>query len=101
MEELVKRLQEEAGLTQEQAIDAVAVLKNYMDSEEVEVDWDKFFKQKLEDLKEKSTNLYNNASKQTQGLTDKVINKVDELADKARKGAHDISQKAADFFDDK
>jgi len=101
MEDLFKKLQDEAGLTQEQAVKAVSVVKEYMDKEGLEIDWEKFFKGKAEDFKEKAKNLFSNVSKHTQDYTEKFTDKVDDFADKARKSAHDLSQKAADFFDDK
>lgn len=101
MENLVKRLQDEAGLTEEQAIKAISVIKDYMDKEGIEIDWGKFFKGKAEDFKEKAKELFSNVSDQTQSYSEKIADKLDDLAERARKGAHDLSQKAADFFDDK
>lgn len=101
MEDLIKRLQEQAGLTQDQAIKAISVIKDYMDKEGLEIDWSKFFKGKAEDFKEKAKELFSNVSSQTQGYSNKIVDKFDDLAEKARKGAHDLSQKAADFFDDR
>lgn len=101
MENLIKRLQEEAGLTQDQAVKAISVIKDYMDKEGLDIDWSKFFKGKAEDFKEKAKELFSNVSNQTQSYSDKIADRLDDLADKARKGAHDLSQKAADFFDDR
>ncbi len=101
MEDLIKKLQDEAGLTQDQAIKSVSVVKDYMDKEGLDIDWEKFFKGKSEDFLEKARGLFSNVSKQTQSYTDKLVDKVDDFADKARKGAHDLTQKAADFFDEK
>ncbi|MBB4035724.1 hypothetical protein GGR21_001619 [Dysgonomonas hofstadii] len=101
MENLINKLQSEAGLTQDQAIKAIAVVKDYMDKEGLDIDWEKFFKGKSEDFIAKAKELFQNVSKQTQSYTDKIADKVDDFADKARKSAHDLSQKAADFFDDK
>lgn len=101
MENLIKRLQDEAGLTQDQAIKALAVVKDYMDKEGLDIDWEKFFKGKGEAFFEKAKGLFASASKQTQSYADKLSDKVDNISDKARKSAHDLSQKAADFFDDK
>ncbi|MDH6309119.1 hypothetical protein M2451_001690 [Dysgonomonas sp. PFB1-18] len=101
MEDLIKKLQDEAGLTQDQAIKSVSVVKDYMDKEGLDIDWEKFFKGKSEDFLDKARGLFSNVSKQTQSYTDKLVDKVDDFADKARKGAHDLSQKAADFFDER
>lgn len=101
MENLIKKLQEEVGLTQDQAIKSISTIKDYMDKEGMEIDWDKFFKGKTDDFLSKAKGLFFNVSKQTQNYTDKIVDKVDNFADRARKGAHDLSQKAADFFDEK
>ncbi|MDR2947953.1 MAG: hypothetical protein ACK5KL_08530 [Dysgonomonas sp.] len=94
MENLIKKLQDEAGLTTEQAVKAVSIVKDYMDKEGLDIDWDKFFKGKTEDFLSKARNLFSDVSKQTQSYTDKFVDKVDDIADKARK-------KASDFFDEK
>lgn len=101
MENLIKKLQNEAGLTEEQAIKAISVIKDYMDKEGIEIDWSKFFKGKAEEFKEKAKGLFSNVSDQTQSYSEKIADKLDDLAEKARKSAHDLSQRAADFFDDK
>ena len=100
MEDLIKRLQDEAGLTEDQAVKSIGVIKDFMDKEGLKIDWNSFFKGN-DDLSDKAKALYNNMTKQTQSYTEKIVDKVDELASKAKKGAHDISQKAADFFDEK
>lgn len=101
MEDLVKRLQTEVGLTEEEAIKSISVVKDYMDKEGLDIDWEKFFKGKSEDFIEKARVLFANVSKQTQSYTDKIVDKVDSFADKAKKSAQDLSQKAADFFGEK
>ncbi|WP_185154643.1 hypothetical protein [Dysgonomonas sp. 511] len=101
MENLIKKLQDEVGLTQDQAIKAVGVVMDYMDKEGLDIDWEKFFKGKSEDVVNKVKSFFSNVSKQTQSYTDKLADKVDDIAEKTRKSAHDISQKAADFFDEK
>lgn len=90
MENLIKKLQDEVGLTQDEAIKTISIVKEYMDKEGLEIDWDKFFKGKSEDFIEKARDLFTNVSKQTQSYTDKIVDKIDDFADKARKGAHDL-----------
>ncbi|MFT3994486.1 MAG: hypothetical protein QM660_09270 [Dysgonomonas sp.] len=101
MENLIKKLQEEAGLSEEQAIKSIAVIKDFMDKEGIDIDWDKFFKGKYEDFVDQVKNIYSNVSKQTQEYSDKIVDKFDDIATKAKKGAHDLSKKATDFFDSK
>lgn len=73
MEDLIKELQEKAGLTRDQAIRAIEVVKDYMKNSDAEIDWEKFFKEKLEDLREK-----------VKTTTSKVVDAVDDIADQAR-----------------
>ncbi|MDU1892192.1 MAG: hypothetical protein E6767_16030 [Dysgonomonas sp.] len=101
MENLIKKLQEEVGLTETEAIKSLSIIKEYMDKEGMEVDWEKFFKGKTQEFLAKAKELFANVSTRTQPYTEKFADTVDDLMDKARKSAQDISQKAADFFDDK
>ncbi|MBK5721189.1 hypothetical protein JGH11_09940 [Dysgonomonas sp. Marseille-P4677] len=101
IDELIKRLQTEVGLTEDEAIKSISVMKDHMDKEGLDIDWEKFFKGKTEDFLKKAKILFGNVSKQTQSYTDKLVDKVDDFADKARKSAHDLSKRAADFFDEK
>ncbi len=101
MENIIKRLQEEAGLSEEQAIKALTVVKDFMDKEGLSIDWSKFFKGKYEDLTDSLKELYKKVTGQSQTYSEKISDTVDNLTNKVRKGAHDLSQKAADFFDEK
>ncbi|WP_029904482.1 hypothetical protein [Prevotella sp. 10(H)] len=101
MENLVKRLQTEVGLTEDEAIKSISVVKDYMDKEGLEIDWEKFFKGKSQEFIVKAKEMFESISKHTHVYTDKFVDKVDNFTDKARKSAHDFSQKAADFFDEK
>ena len=101
MENLVKKLQDEVGLTEEEAIKTLSIVKQFMDDEGLEIDWNKFFKGKYEDFADSVKRIYEKATTQSQVYTDKFADKVENLAAKAKKGAHDLSQKAADFFDEK
>lgn len=100
MENLIKKLQDEVGLTQEQAIKTLSTVKDYMDKENLKIDWNKFFKGKYEDFADKVKALSDKVNEKTQPYTEMISDKVDEVVSKAKKGAHDLSQKAADFFDD-
>lgn len=100
MEDLVKKLQDEVGLTEDEAIKTLSIIKNYMDDEHLEIDWDKFFKGKYGDFSNKVKSIYENVTSQGKSYTDKFADKVGDLADKARKSAHDLTQKAADILSD-
>lgn len=101
MEDLVKKLQEEVGLTEKQANESIDIIKEFLKKNGAEIDWEKFLKSKIGEIKDKAGHFYTNASEKTQTYTDKLVDTVDDLTAKARKGAHDLTQKAADFFDDK
>ena len=90
MENLIERLQEEAQLSREQAIKSVSIMKDYIDKEGIDIDWDKFFKGRSEDFVEKARGLFSTVSKQTQSYTDKIVDRIDNFADKAKKGAQDL-----------
>lgn len=90
MENLIKRLQEEAQLSREQAIKSVSIMKDYIDKEGIDIDWDKFFKGRSEDFVEKARGLFSSVSKQTQSYTDRIVDKIDNFADKAKRGAQDL-----------
>jgi gas vesicle protein len=86
MEKLIEKLKEEAQLTQEQAIKAISIMKDYMDKEGMDIDWEKFFKGKSEDFIVKARSLFSTVSKQT----DNIVDKIDDFADKVKKGAQDL-----------
>jgi hypothetical protein len=90
MEKLIEKLQEEAQLTQEQAIKAISIMKDYMDKEEMDIDWEKFFKGKSEDFIVKTRSLFSTVSKQTHSYTDNIVDKIDDFAGKVKKGAQDL-----------
>lgn len=90
MDDLVKKLEEEIGLSQDEALKAILIIKDYMDNKGVDIDWNTLFKGKSEDFIDKAKGIFSNVTKQTQDYTDKIVDKIDSLADKARKGAKDI-----------
>ena len=87
MDNLLKRLQNEAGLSEDQAVKAVKVVKDFMDKEGLDIDWSKFFKGKYEDLSGKAKSLF-----------DRLTDKADDLIDKAKDEAKDLGNKASRFF---
>lgn len=99
MDDLLKKLQDEVGLTEDQAIKAISVIKDQMEKGNFNVDWDKFFKGKYDVFLDKAQHVYQDASKGASKYADKLSGKADDLADSARIKLRDLSQKAADFFD--
>lgn len=100
MENLQKRLQEEAGLTEEQAAKVLAVVTDFMDKEGFDIDWEKFFKGKYHDIKGQAKVLLDVLSEKAEKYSDKLEDKVEDLTIQAKRTARDLSQKASDLLDD-
>lgn len=100
MENLVNRLRDEADLTEEQAIKVLSIVKDYMDNNDVKIDWNKFFKGKLDEFSLKFQELSNKVNEKAEPYVDKVSEAVDDFVAKAKRSAHDLSMKAADFFEE-
>ncbi len=100
MDNLLKRLQEEAGLTEDQAVKALVVVKDYMDKEGFEIDWEKFFKGKYGDLKGQAKSLLEVLSKKANEYSNKLEDKMEDITIQAKRTARDLSQKASEYLDD-
>lgn len=100
MENLLKRLQDEAGLTEEQATKTVSIIKDFMDKEGFEIDWEKFFKEKYTNLQGQAKSLFDVISKKANEYSNKIEDKVEDLGIHAKRTARDLSQKASDLLDD-
>ena len=87
MDNLIKRLQNEAGLTQEQAIKSLSIVKDFMDKEDIKIDWEKFAKGKYENFTDKAKEMYDNIS-----------DKAEDLATEAQRKMRDLSHKASDMM---
>lgn len=100
MENLIKRLQEEVGLTEEQALQTVAVVKDFMDKEDISVDWNKFFKGKYEEFRTKTKSFMKGVSHKVDSLSDKVFDKAEDIATHTKRTARDLSKKIYDKLND-
>lgn len=100
MENLLKRLQDEVGLTEEQAVKTISVVKDFMDKEGLAIDWEKFFKNKYDDLKDQAKSLFDVLSDKAREYTNKIEDTVEDLSVQAKRAARDLSQKASDYLDD-
>lgn len=85
MENLIKKLQEEAGISEDQAIKAVSAMKKFMDEEGIDIDWGKFFKGKYEEYGEKAKDLYEKLSVKADDLVDKAGDFVEKAKDEVSK----------------
>lgn len=100
MENLLKRLQEEVGLSQDQASKAMYVVKDFMDKEGISIDWEKFFKGKYDDLKGQAKSMFDVFSGKARQYSNIIEDKVEDLSIEAKRVARDLSQKASDLLDD-
>lgn len=87
MDNLIKKLQEEVGLTEEQAIKTMITVKHFMDQEEMHIDWGKFFDHKVDKYSDKIKNLLG-----------QLVDKADGMMDKAKDSVKDIGTKTGHFF---
>lgn len=100
MEDLLKRLQNEAGLNEDQSIKAMEIIKDFMDKEGIEIDWEKFFKEKYVDLKGHAKSLFEVFSHKTREYSNVIEDKVEDFSIQAKRTARDLAQKASDLLDD-
>ncbi len=100
MENLVKRLQEEVGLTEEQALQTIAVMKDFMDKEDISVDWNKFFKGKYDDFVKSTASFMKKFSRKVDEFSDKFSDKAEDFAIHTKRAARDISKKIYDKLND-
>lgn len=100
MENLLKKLQEEAGLSEEQSAKVMVIIKDFMDKEGFDIDWEKFFKGKFEDFRGQAKSFFDSLSHRAAEYSDKLEDTVEDLAIQAKRTARDLSQKASDFLDD-
>ncbi|MFR9166233.1 MAG: hypothetical protein ACLVKO_08505 [Dysgonomonas sp.] len=98
MDDLITKLETEAGLTHEQAIKVISVMKDYMDNEGMDVDWEKFFKGKYKEFLSKTKAFYNNYTQHAEDYSYKIADKVEDMAIQAKRTARDISKKASDLL---
>ncbi len=100
MENLIEKLQKEAGLTEDQAINAIAVIKDYMDEEGISIDWNVFFKGKYNEFLKRSKSIAENISHKMDDLSDKVSDKVEDISTQAKRTVRDFSKKVYDKLND-
>lgn len=92
MENLLKRLQNEAGLTEEQATNALRVIVDFMDKEGIDIDWDKFLSGKYEKFREQSQSFFDSLAKKTREYTNTFSDKTEDIITDAKRKIRDIAQ---------
>lgn len=100
MENLMQRLQDEVGLTEEQALETIAVVKDFMDEENISVDWNKFFKGKYNEFTKKTATFAKKFSRKMDDISDKVSDKAEDIAIQTKRGVRDLSKKIYDKLND-
>ncbi len=96
MGSLVSKLQNEAGLTEEQAKKAMSCVRSYMIENDL-VDWDDFFEAKTREISSKAQKAWTELTGKSENWSDKI----EEWSDKANKMIKDARNKTADFIADK
>ncbi|NDV66404.1 hypothetical protein [Bacteroides sp. 224] len=92
MENLIKRLQVEAGLTEEQAKRSVMVVMDFMDKEGMDIDWSKYLTGKYEKIKDQSKSFFDSLSHKAKEYSDIISDKAEDLMTEAKRKVRDISE---------
>ena len=95
METLIGKLESEAGLTQEQAIKAIQVFNEYLNENDLKIDWEEFIKAKSHKVSEATKNAFNQLfdpswSERASDNINTMTNKAKETINKARNAAADF-----------
>lgn len=101
MDELIKKLQNEAGISEQEAISSISIIKKYMDEHRPEINWERFFIEKHNCITEKTKELYAEMIRKTREYSDKIEEKAEDLTLKAKRKANNLNRRATDFSDDK
>lgn len=99
MENLIQKLQTEAGLTKEQSYDTLKVIKEFMDNEGISIDWNKFVKGKYDHLSGEAKEDFQKISHKIDDWSDKVSDKVEDAGIKAKREIRDFSKDVRNNFD--
>lgn len=91
MENLIKRLQSEAGLTEEQAKKAVMVVMDFMEKEGMDIDWSEYLSGKYEKFKEQSQTFFDSVAKKSKEYSNTLADKAEDLVTEAKRKIRDIT----------
>ncbi len=100
MEKLITKLQNEVGLTYEQAIQTIACVKEYLNENGIEPDWDDFLKKKAKTLSESAKEKLDSFTHKAQDFTEKATEVIGDWADKAGDKVDDLTEIAKDKIKD-
>lgn len=102
MENLIKKLETEVGLTNEQALKAIKVFQEYMKDNDLTIDWGDFLKAKSEKVSEATQKAFGQLFGDDDWF-EKASKNLDSFTDKAKQKINEARNAAADFLatDDK
>jgi gas vesicle protein len=92
MENIIEKLQKEVGLSEDQAMKSLNVIKEYMDKENLHIDWEKFFKGKYENFKDSISTFFSKISDKAEDWSDKIGDKVEDLKTDTKQKIKDVSK---------
>jgi len=105
MESLVKKLQTEANITEEQATQVLKTIRSYMKENDIQIDWSDFMESKAKKLSDSTKKFLNDFLMKAQGVgdrldqwADKTQDKLDDLSDKTKNKLDDLGEKAKETF---
>ncbi len=101
MESLVTKLENEVGLSHEQALKTIGCVRSYMIENDLELDWEEFIESKAKKMSESAKQAWYELSGKSQTWADKAQDTIEEWSDKAKQTIKDARNKAADFIADK
>lgn len=96
MDNLVTRLENNAGLTEEQTIDALAVVKDFMDQQNLSIDWKTYLKGKYTKIVNRTKKIDHAPEIHVQepvDFSDRVVREVDDISETVGKNVDDFSDK--------
>lgn len=97
MENLIEKLETEAGLTTEQALRTVKVVQEYMKDNDLTIDWSDFLKAKSEKVSKATQDAFNQLFRDSDWL-DEALENVNAFAEKAKEKINQARNAAADFL---
>ena len=97
METLIGKLKSEVGLTDEQAMKVIQVFNEYMNENDLKIDWEEFIKAKSQKVSEATKSAFNQLFGD-ETWSDKAAENINTMTDKAKETINKARNAAADFL---
>jgi len=97
METLISKLKSEAGLTEEQAIRSIQAFNEYMNENDLKIDWEEFLKAKSRKVSEATKSAFNQLFGEIT-WRGKAADNINSMTDKAKEAIDKARNAAADFL---